>query len=454
LRSPSVTRTSQLDEQDESGSTSATSRSYSLFRPNSTSAIADALSGRRSRLRNEEHPRPRPDNSHLLEALIKQLEEDINKLPAQPAPFTELTRRSSQPNNLTAKQKNILENAKNMVMQIALFQLDPYEYVDPTVEPAHAWQILIVVLSLSLGVLYSGAESFTGSFDLFSRLLAMSEPVSFTIGIVFAVFSNLLFFALEARGFVVEVGIASPANLYTPLQITKNKLESTKAFSSRLRPHPDAPHITADLETYKKNFALLNMFQEDINRDYQHILPPNNFLHNYVLPTLKILFSFSGSLLFALGGIIIAKDLVANIAALSFGVALSVPVTNIIIATLALAGFVLYFALQNTGVFTLFDALIGRPKELIHELQEYGDEIITLNNNIILKIDELTTSAQQNQNSHPRHSVDVTSSTVSRPLTNGFHSNSPLRLLPPAMQPLPLLPQPAQANTNRHRHSF
>jgi hypothetical protein len=469
LRSPSVTRASTTDEQDESGRTSVTSRSISPNSPtNSHSVVSVALASNGNSPHT--HPQPptdnapdtTPTNAERLPPLIAELATNVATLPLNAISYNDEIFASFEVKKLTSlfrdlcnldsanytlKQKLALENSKSMIMQIAMHQ--PTFPRDRTIgiPPTQFYQYFLVGISLILGVLYSGAESFTGSYDLFNRLLAMSEPTSFVISIMFAVFSNLLFFALEARGFFVEVGIQSPTNFYKNLQICEAKLKFTSDFSNYLRNLP-AEEIQ-DIQLYKENVDLLELFQADIRKDKLNLapenelgeaLPPQGTLRKYIFPTLKAVFSFSGSILFALGGIIIAKDWVANIAALSFGVTLSLPVTNIIILTLALAGFVWYYALQHRGVISLFDALTGRPDELMKEQKTFCDDVRNVNVNINEKIVTLDQRTQlQNPPASPgrRRDVEVTTTPTanSSRLTNGngvnFHSTIQHRFLPP-----------------------
>ena len=277
-----------------------------------------------------------------------------------------------------------LEDCKLAIMQQALAQFPPpvTPSKDSVTAPRSWLQTGTIFLCLVLGTIYSFAESFTGTTDLFGGLFAIAEPITFTASIVFAILSNLLFFALEAKGFMVEAGISSPFSIMQTVKIASAKLAAAKALSRVLR-NPTKEWLTfAKLENYEKNVALLTLIHNDISADLHTKQVSSAWTMRYVLPVLKYMFSFAGASLFACTGIIIGKDLIANIAALSFGVTLATPVALLVIGTLAVAGFTLFYALQHRSVFDLFDALAGRPKDLVDDQTAFCKEFTDIRQNI------------------------------------------------------------------------
>jgi hypothetical protein len=289
--------------------------------------------------------------------------------------------------NLTDAQLTAVQSCKLSIMHIVSLQAYAYgenhTLLDKKAGPVHytAFGVLFV-----LGLIYSFVETFTGSFDLFFNLIGVSEPTSFSLSIGLAFFSNVLFCALEAQGFMEEIGIKSFINLSPYIQIASDKLKVANAYSKTLR----APqqHFTSNIELYQDNFNLLKEIQADILKDKADFTPnEDSFINKYIVPALKMLFSLAGAVLFSLGGVIIARDLVANIAGLTFGTTLALPIIGAIYAVLALAGFALFYALQHRGSVDLFDSWIGRPNELKTAHEAFENDI---NQNIQSEINNIT----------------------------------------------------------------
>ena len=290
------------------------------------------------------------------------------------------------------------ENSKLAIMRIAAWQFHDPDAEEPEANPARTLlQTVGVLTCITLGMIYSGAESFTGATDLFGDFMSVAEPITFTISVIFAVMSNLLFFALEAKGFMVEAGISSPYNITAAVQIAKNKLDETKKFSQALRIPDDKFEAVRTLPAYQSNAKLLTLFQDDIQKEQEKLTAKDSFFYKYLLPAVKYIFSFSGAILFGFSGIMIGKDIIGNIAALSFGVALSTPVSWVIVGVLAAAGFTLFYSLQHRSVFNLFDAFAGRPKELVDEQQAFTAEIDNTNCNIATNIQNMDLSRRINK---------------------------------------------------------
>jgi hypothetical protein len=292
---------------------------------------------------------------------------------------------------LTDDELYALDLCELQLMRIALLQVDG-KNITEVVEKKNYWRIfskVSVFASIVLGVIYSGAESFTGASDLFGGLLSIAEPITFGISIGFAVLSNLLFFGLEAKGFMVEAGISSPFSITRTVKLAKQKLDLAVAYSQALRCPKDNYPIVNNLALYRANYSLLRAFQSNIKTKLDSLQKPTGFLQEHVYPVLKSIFSISGAALFACGGVIVGKDLVANIAALSFGVALSNPVAMVIIITLAVAGFSLFYALQHRGALDLFDAVTGRPRELIDEQKAFIADTGNIQKNILTNIQNI-----------------------------------------------------------------
>ncbi|MES2218909.1 MAG: hypothetical protein V4501_10925 [Pseudomonadota bacterium] len=289
--------------------------------------------------------------------------------------------------NYNDKQILAVEHCKVLIMSLALNQLTtPIDYTPPTTPPATKLQIGSLVMLVLLGAVYAGAESFTGSYDLAStifstiNLIVNTAPIVLGISVIFAVFSILLFFALEARGFMDEIGIISPFNVLEIFKINQQKLDYTKIFRQSLS-DPKANLIsTRNLQLYKDNFEILKLFEQDIQNDYTMMENPNTFFHNSILPIVKVILSVAGAGLFGCTGIIIGKDLIANLALI--GTVLSVPAAIAVTVTLAVAGCALYYALQHRGVSNLVDALSGKPKDLLDQQKAFCDEIGPTNRSI------------------------------------------------------------------------
>jgi hypothetical protein len=80
----------------------------------------------------------------------------------------------------TVTQNNKLSKAKNSIMQIALYQLDPTRYEDPTTPPAKWYQIILSQVALVLGFIFASAESFTGAWDLYSSVIGRMVTATFS----------------------------------------------------------------------------------------------------------------------------------------------------------------------------------------------------------------------------------------------------------------------------------
>jgi hypothetical protein len=282
---------------------------------------------------------------------------------------------------LTDKQQMAIEETKLCIMHIAQYDLDETVLQEEATTKRSWLRKGLAVVLIMLGLAFSGAESFTGATDLFSGLLKLAEPISFSIAISFAALSTLLFVALEAKGFMVETGIASPINITKTVKSAKQQLDVAKTLNQSLRFPAPALLKFAELDRYKSHAGLNKLIQLDIIQKNTMLARARNS-SSRLLNVIKRVFSFSGASLFACAGVVVGKDLVANIALLSFGVALSGPAGIAVIITLAIAGFALFYALQHRAVFDLFDSLAGRPKELLREQNEFIEDIENTDKNI------------------------------------------------------------------------
>jgi hypothetical protein len=421
---PSVTKT---DGDDESSGTLVTSQNSMLTATSKNSVLKRSMSSSRflhfrdqapitslaevyssgHDLEGREvtviHPPPAPywkDLRAHLNVLNIDLEEYFPTIPASEldpvmdmAELTRLFKELSKLDDETRfKDHQVLarENSKLAIMRLAAWQFQEPESKEAKKTPvAEHFKMLGVVTCIILGMIYSGAESFSGATDLFGDFLGIAEPITFTFSIVFAVMSNLLFFALEAKGFMIEAGISSPYNITAAVQIAKDKLDETHKFSQALRMPDDQFEAVRTLPAYQSNEKLLRLFQEDIKKEHEKLTKKDSFFFKYLLPAVKYTFSISGATLFCFTGIMIGKDIIGNIAALSFGVALSTPVSIVVVAILAAAGFALFYSLQHRSVFNLFDAFAGRPKELLDEQKAFTDDIDNANLNIATNIQKM-----------------------------------------------------------------
>ena len=292
---------------------------------------------------------------------------------------------------LTDEQLYALDQCELRLMRIALYQVDKVETKSkpPGAKAKYLLTRIGVFASMVLGVIYCGAESFTGASDLFGGLLSIVEPITFGISVGFAVLSIMLFFGLEAKGFMVEAGISSPFSITRTVKLAAQKLEVANAFSHALRNPKQNYRIVNNLNLYRANHKLLKVFQKEVATKLDNLKNPDGFIRTRVYPVLKSIFSISGAALFACGGVIIGKDLVANIAALSFGVALANPIAFAVIVTLAVAGFSLFYALQHRGALDLFDGITGRPRELLEAQKDFIEDSINANQNVLTHIQNI-----------------------------------------------------------------